>query len=335
VTSRARSRALGVVAGLAALAVLAAASLALGSKPIPLATVADALTHYDRELEDHLIVHTVRIPRTVLGIVVGMALGAAGAIMQGLTRNPLADPGILGLDAGAGLLVVTGIGLLGITAVGGYIWLSFLGTAIAAAAVYTLGALGREGPTPVKLALAGAAVTILISSITSAILLLDRATWDQFRFWGVGALSGRDLDVALVVGPFIAIGLAMALACGRLLNAMTLGDDVARALGQGIGRARGFAAIAVVLLCGASTAAVGPIGFVGLMVPHLARLVTGPDFRWILPYSMLLGPVLLLGSDVLGRIVARPAEVQAGIVTALVGGVVFIALARRRALAEL
>jgi iron complex transport system permease protein len=214
------------------------------------------------------------------------------------------------------------------------VWLAFAGAAVTAVVVYALGSAGREGATPVKLALAGAAVTAFLGSLTAGILLVDVTTLDQFRFWAVGSLAGRDGDVARQVAPFIAVGTVMALASGRLLNVLSLGDDVARSLGQRVGLARVFAATSVVLLCGAATAAAGPITFVGLTIPHIARAICGPDHRWILPYSVVLAPTLLLGSDVIGRLVARPGEIQVGIVTAIVGSPFFVALVRRKRLAE-
>jgi iron complex transport system permease protein len=201
--------------------------------------------------------------------------------------------------------------------------------------VYSLGSLGREGATPVKLALAGAALTAMLGSLTTAILLVDVDTLDQFRFWAVGSLSGRTGTIAANVAPFIGVGLLMAVASGPMLNGLALGDDVARGLGQRIGLSRVVGAVAIVLLCGSATAAAGPIAFVGLAVPHVARVITGPDYRWVIPYSIVLAPVLLLGSDIIGRIVARPGEVQVGIITAVIGAPVFISLVRRRKMAEL
>jgi iron complex transport system permease protein len=297
--------------------------------------VFDALFHYNPALDDHIIVRSLRIPRTITGLLVGAALGLAGTVMQGVARNPLADPGILGVEAGAALFVVIAIHSFGVATLIGYVWFAFVGAAVASVLVYAVGSLGREGATPVKLALAGAAITAFLGSITTAILLFDVATLDQYRFWAVGSLAGRDGRIATQVAPFIAVGAVMALSSGRSLNSLALGDDVARSLGQRIGLARLFSAAAIVLLVGGATAAAGPIAFVGLTVPHVARAITGPDYRWVLPYSMVLAPILLLTADVTGRMVARPAEVQVGIITALIGAPFFIALVRRRKLAEL
>ncbi len=320
---------------LGVLVVVAFASVAYGSKPIPLATVWDAFWHYDGTLNDHLIVRSLRVPRTALGLAIGAALGLSGAVMQGVTRNPLADPGILGIEAGASLAVVLGIYSLDIGSLGGYVWFAFAGAAVASVVVYSLGSLGRGGATPVKLALAGAALASLLGSFTSAILLLDVATLDQFRFWAVGSLAGRDGEIVMQVLPFLGVGAILALGSARALNALALGDDVARSLGQRVQLARLVSAVAVVVLCGAAVAAAGPIGFVGLTIPHVARAICGPDYRWVLPWSMVLGPVLLLGADIIGRVVARPGELQVGIVTAVIGAPFFIALVRRRKLAEL
>jgi iron complex transport system permease protein len=332
---RASLRALGLVGATGLLVLVTFASMAFGSKPMSLGTVWDALFHYNSTLNDHIIVRSLRIPRTIVGLLVGVALGLSGAVMQGVARNPLADPGILGVEAGAALFVVVGIHSFGVASLIGYVWFAFAGAAIASVVVYTVGSLGREGATPVKLALAGAAITTFLGSITTAILLFDVATLDQFRFWAVGSLAGRDGHIASQMAPFIAVGTVMALMSGRLLNGLALGDDVARSLGQRVGFNRLFSACAVVLLVGGATAAAGPIGFVGLTVPHVARAITGPDYRWVLPYSMVLAPVLLLAADVTGRVITRPGEVQVGIITALIGAPFFVALVRRRKLAEL
>lgn len=329
------ARAAGLFASVCLLGLVTLASVAYGSKQIPFGTVIDSFLNFNPELNDHLIVRSLRVPRNIVGLLVGAALGLSGAVMQGVARNPLADPGILGVSAGAALFVVIGIYVFGVASLLGYVWFAFAGALVASLVVYFLGSLGREGATPVKLALAGAAITAFLGSITTAILLIDIATLDQYRFWAVGSLAGRTPEVAAQVAPFILVGGVMALVSGRLLNALSLGDDVARSLGQKVGLARGFSAASVVLLTGAATAAAGPIGFVGLTVPHVARAITGPDYKWILPYSAVLAPVLLLGSDIIGRVIARPGEIQVGIITALVGSPFFVMLVRRRKLAEL
>jgi iron complex transport system permease protein len=328
----------GRVAGLAACAVVAllcvVASLAVGSRSLPLAQVVGALTGSGGS-DAHAIVRDLRLPRTELGLLVGAALGAAGALMQGVTRNALAEPGILGVNAGAAFAVVLAISLLGVSSVSAYTGFALAGAGLSAVLVFALGGSGRGGPLPVRLALAGAVLATLLVSLTSAVLVFDAQTLDEFRFWIVGSIAGRDAGVGLAVLPFIAAGLAIALAAGRRLNALALGDDVARALGQRVGRTRIAASTGFVLLTGGAVAAAGPVAFVGLAVPHVARAIAGPDYRWIVPYSIVLGAILLLGADVLGRVVARPAELEVGIVTALLGAPFFIWLVRRRTLVAL
>lgn len=328
-------RLVGVLIGIGILVVLSFLSVAIGTRSIGLDTTLQALVSYDPQNTDHLVILNYRIPRTVLGLMVGAALGLAGAVMQGVTRNPLADPGILGVNSGAALFVVLAISVFGITSVLGYVWFAFLGAGVAAVVVYSVASLGREGATPIKLALAGAAITAAFGAVTTSFLLFNQSTFDQFRFWQVGALAGRDLTVALQVGPFLLVGAGLALVLGRALNTLSLGEDVATSLGANVLLSRGLAAAAVVLLCGAATAACGPIGFIGLTIPHVARMITGPDYRWILPYSMFLAPILLLSADIVGRVIAPPGEVQVAIVTAVIGAPVFIALVRRRKLADL
>lgn len=318
-----------------ALAMVLVLSITVGARPIALGDIWNALTAFDSTQTNHKIILDLRLPRTLVGLLVGAALGLSGAILQGATRNPLADPGILGINAGATLCVVLGISVFGITQLSGYVWLAFLGAGAAMLVVYLVASLGREGATPVKLALAGAAVTAALTSVTSAILITNVETLDQIRFWQVGALTGRTTDILMQVAPFILAGIVLALLTSRILDGLALGDDVARGLGLKVQRGRAMVGFAAVILAGAATAAAGPIAFVGLTVPHLARAFTGPNYRWILPYSMLLAPILLLGADIIGRVIVPPGELQVGIVTAALGAPFFIALVRRRKLAEL
>ncbi|MFS0718112.1 iron chelate uptake ABC transporter family permease subunit [Arthrobacter sp. 1P04PC] len=328
-SARGRSvRAGWLLAAVAALVLVSAASLAVGARQLSLGTVVAALTGFDPGNGDHAVVQA-RVPRTVLGLLAGGALGLAGAAMQGVARNPLADPGILGVNAGAALAVVAGIHLAGVTSLTGYLWLAFAGASAAAVVVYLIAAAGRGGATPVKLALAGAALSAALFSLMNVILISSQDTLDRFRFWQVGGLAGRDWSVVLAGLPFLVAGAVLVVVAGRALNGLALGDDVARGLGQRVGLTRGVTALGVVLLCGAATALAGPIGFVGLVVPHAVRLLSGPDYRWILPLSLVLGPCLLLLADVAGRVVLLPGEVPAGIMTALVGAPVFVWLVRR------
>lgn len=310
------------------------ASVAVGAKSIPIGDVVAGLLGDDGS-ESAAIVREVRVPRTLVGLAVGVALGLAGALMQALTRNPLADPGILGVEAGAAAAIVAAIALLGLAEAGVYVWFAFAGAAFASIVVYALGSHGRAAATPVRLALAGTAVTAALTAFTNAVILLDQRAFDQYRHWVVGSLAGRDLAILADVGPFLAAGVLIALALARPLNALALGDDSSRALGARVGRTRALGALSITLLCGGATAVAGPIVFVGLVVPHMARAVAGADQRWIVAYSALLAPILLLTADVIGRVVISPAELEVGTVTALIGAPVFIALVRRKRIAQL
>jgi iron complex transport system permease protein len=313
---------------------VALASLAIGTKGIPPGEVLRALWHDDGS-DAAAIVRDVRVPRLLLGLAVGAALGLGGALMQALTRNPLADPGLLGVDAGAAAAIVIAIAALHLTSPAEYVWFALVGAAAASVVVYILGSSGRAGATPVRLALAGTAVAAALSAFTSGVTLLDPLAFDDFRFWSVGALAGRDLDVLAEVAPFIIAGAVLAFGLARPLNALALGEDAGRALGAAVGRTRALGALAVTLLCGGATAAAGPIAFVGLTVPHAARAFAGPDQRRVLPCCAIFAPILVVGSDVVGRVVVRPSELQVGIVTALIGAPVFIALVRRRRIPQL
>jgi iron complex transport system permease protein len=334
-TGRSRTLVAGLALLLALLVLMVLASLAVGARAIPLGEVVNALFDPNATGTNATILRDLRIPRTLLALLVGAAIGLSGAIMQGVTRNPLADPGLLGINSGAALFVVLGISILGLTTLTAYVWLGFAGAAVATVLVYAVASLGREGATPIKLALAGAAITAAFGSITTGVLMIDATTLDAFRFWQVGSLAGRGTDILVSVAPFLVAGIVLALITGRLLDAMALGDDIARGLGQRVMLSRGVAALAWIVLAGGATAAAGPIAFVGLTVPHAARAITGPSYRWILPYSAVLAPILLLGADILGRVLAPPGELQVGIVTAALGAPLFILLVRRRRLAEL
>ncbi|MCW2761885.1 MAG: iron transporter permease [Marmoricola sp.] len=309
---------------------LAGASLSLlvGSRAVSPVDVWSALTSYDASDPMQAVV-SARIPRTVVGLVAGAALGLAGASMQGLTRNPLADPGILGINAGASLGMVLAISVFGVTALSGYIWFALLGAALATVLVHAIASLGRDGATPVKLTVAGAALTAGLSSWISTVLLTDKETMDVFRYWAVGTVGGRTLDTVWPLLPFFAVGALLALSGSRVLNLMALGDDLARGLGSRADLDRIMLGTGIVLLCGAATALAGPIAFVGLVVPHLARIFVGADYSRILPWSMALGAVLVVVADVVGRVVLPPTEVQVGIMTAVVGVPVFLVLVRR------
>ncbi|MFI0417137.1 FecCD family ABC transporter permease [Spongiactinospora sp. 9N601] len=328
------ARSVGLAAGVALLLLVAVLSLVLGARPMPLATVVEALTEPTGSA-DHVVIRELRVPRTLLGIGTGAALGLAGALMQSLTRNPLADPGLLGIGQGAAFGVVIALALLGWTSPAAYVWFAFAGAALSFAAVYALGSAGRTGTSPVRLALAGVAMAAVLTAASSALLRIDTETYDRMRFWMSGSLAGQGGDVVAQLVPFMAAGVLLGVLLAGPLNALALGDDAGRALGMSVGRTRLLAAVAITLLCGSATAAIGPVFFVGLAVPHAVRALAGPDQRWVLPLSALLAPILLLGSDIAGRLIGRPGEVQAGIVCAILGAPFFIALVRRGRLAAL
>ncbi|WLW52608.1 FecCD family ABC transporter permease [Streptomyces sp. YU58] len=315
----------------AVLAVAAAGvlSLAVGTRAVPLSAVADALLHGGGS-PDALVVRSLRLPRTEVGLTAGAALGVAGAALQAITRNPLADPGILGLSQGAAAGVVIAISFGLANGFSGYVWYAFAGAVVAACLVYAVAARGRGGASPVKLALAGTALSAMTAGGTTVVLTSSSATLDQFRFWQVGALSGRDAGTVVRMLPFLLVGAVLVLACARGLDALALGDDTARALGHRVPWVRGAAALGAALLTAAAVAAAGPIAFVGLAVPHLARRLVSGGYRAVLPLSALLGAALLVGADVAGRVVRAPAEVPAGVMTALVGAPVLVVLVRRR-----
>lgn len=328
------SRSTGLVICLAALGFIVLLSISVGAKAIPLSDAWVRLLSPDGSYDSNVI-HTVRLPRTVTGLVVGVALGLAGALMQALTRNPLADPGILGVNAGSFAGVAFAVSVLGIATPAAFVWFAFLGAAGASIVVYLLGSLGRGQATPVRLALAGMAIGASLTAITSAMVIVDPEAFDRIRFWAVGSLAVTDTSVVYGVLPFVVVGVGIALLLAKPLNAIALGEEMGAALGTNINRTRLLTALSVTLLCGAAVAAAGPIGFIGLTVPHIARAIVGPDQRWVLPYTVVLAPILLLGADIIGRVVVRPEELQTGIVTAIVGAPVFIYLVRRRRMAQL
>ncbi|GHF71804.1 iron complex transport system permease protein [Amycolatopsis bartoniae] len=320
-----RSRALGLLAAFVALVVLALLSVAIGARSIPLSTVVHLLSGRDGS-DASFVVWDLRIPRTLIGVAVGASLGVAGAVMQALTRNPLADPGLLGVNAGASAAAALSVTVLGLTDLRAFVWFAFAGAAIAGTVLYVIA--GRGGATPVRLALAGTAVSAALTGVTQGLTLLNQQTLDQMRFWTVGSLSRADGATLVRVLPFLAVGLVLALLLARPLNALALGDDAGKSLGAHLGRTRLLSLLAVTLLAGAATAAVGPLVFVGLAVPHMVRALTGPDQRWVLPYCAVLAPALLLAADIVGRVIARE-EIDVGVVTALLGAPVFIWLVRR------
>ncbi|MFE5672515.1 FecCD family ABC transporter permease [Agromyces sp. NPDC056523] len=329
---RPRARRGIAVLAIAAVALVAvvAVSLALGVRLIDPADVWQALVAPDLTDPDQAVVVQLRVPRTILGIAAGVALGLAGTLIQGVTRNPIADPGLLGVNAGASLAVVLCISLLGVGSPLGYIWFAFAGAAAAAVIVFAIG-----GAQPVRLALVGAALTALLTPLIALVLLRDTEAFNQYRFWAVGSLTGRDLSTVAALWPFLAVGVVLAAGLAHRLNLLALGDDVAAALGQRVGVTRAVSGLALVLLCGTAVALAGPIALVGLVVPHVARRLVGSDYRWMTAAAVLLGPIMLLAADVIGRLVVPNAELEAGVVAAFLGAPVLIAIARSRRVAGL
>jgi len=317
----------------AALLLLCAASVAFGNRIVSLDELLAGLGGDASGFGQAAVIQ--RVPRTVLSVIVGAALALAGVAMQAVTRNPLADPGILGISGGAALAVVSGIAFLGLANPTAQIALAIAGAAVAAVFVYFVGSLGGGGATPLKLALAGAATAAAFASLVSAILLPRVDVMTTFRFWQIGGTGGATWDRIGLLIPFVVVGAIICLVTARGLNSLALGDDVATGLGEHVLRTRLVAWVGAVVLCGAATAVAGPIAFVGLVVPHLCRLLVGTDHRWLLPFSALAGAGLLVAADVLGRVVARPDEIEVGIITAVVGAPFFIWVVRRQKVREL
>ncbi|MDF2723897.1 MAG: iron transporter [Paenibacillus sp.] len=310
------------------LGVCVLASLVLGSRPIRLHELIDGLFHPDVDSYGASVVRK-RISRTVFSLCCGGALGVSGALMQSVTRNPIADPSILGVNTGASLFVVCGIAFLNISSANQYIWLALVGAAITAVFVYGIGSMGRGGATPIKLVLAGAATSAALASLVSAIMIPRSYVMDQFRFWQVGSVGSASWDGIATFAPFLIVGLLGAFVTAPALNALALGDDTATGLGVKTGTLRLFAALAGVLLCGATTALAGPIGFVGLLATHAMRLILGPDLRFVIPMSAISGAIILTVSDVCGRLIGSPGELEVGVVTAFLGAPILILLAMR------
>ncbi len=312
---------------------LVVASVAFGTRTVSLDEVFAGLRGGDASVGQAAV--TARLPRTALALLVGAMLAMSGATMQGVTRNPIADPGILGVSFGASLAVVIGIAMFGMSSAAMFIVVAIIGASVAAVFVYVVGSLGYGGTTPLKLALAGAATAAALSSLVSAILLPRVDIMATFRHWQVGGVGGATWERVGLTVPFLVLGATICLALARGLNTLALGDDVAAGLGERVTRTRLIGWGGAVVLCGAATAVAGPIVFVGLIVPHVCRLLFGPDYRWVLPASAVIGAGLLVGADVVGRVVARPEEIEVGIVTAVIGAPFFVWIVRRQKVREL
>ncbi|MFI2212054.1 FecCD family ABC transporter permease [Streptomyces sp. NPDC020141] len=318
------------VAALAALLVAVLLSLGVGARSIAPSTVLDALWNGGGG-DDARVVLEMRVPRTIIAVLVGAGLAIAGTALQGITRNPIADPGILGISQGASMGVVLAIAFAGVHTLSGYVWFAFAGAALTSVAVYAIASSGRGGATPVKLALGGAAINALLASVTTGVLTTKSSTLDEFRFWQVGSVAGREMEIVHQVWPFLLLGTVLVVSVARGLDALALGEDMAKGLGQNIASVRIVGGVGATVLTGAGVAAAGPIAFVGLAVPHIARTIVGTDHRWVLPLAALIGPVILLTADVIGRVVFPPGEIPAGVTTALIGVPFLVALVRRKA----
>lgn len=328
-----RARSIALLSAFLFMLALSALSVAIGTRVVGWSDIVSALGGRVETIGEAAV--AVRIPRTLLAALGGAALGLSGAIMQGITRNPLADPGILGVNMGASLAVVIGVAWFDMASASAYIWTAIAGAGAAAIFVYTIGSIGRGGPSPLKLSLAGAATSIAFSSLVIAVILPRNDIAGGIRSWQIGGVGGATFDRLSNVLPFLVVGFLVALLSARKLNSLALGDELAAGLGERVAVARAIAALGAVLLCGATTAVCGPIGFVGLVVPHVVRLLAGVDHRWLLPFSALGGACLLLTADVFGRIIARPAEIDVGIITALIGAPFFIWIVRRQKVRDL
>ncbi|HEY8378084.1 MAG TPA: iron ABC transporter permease [Nannocystis sp.] len=329
----ARVRVPWLLALLALLALAMLASVAFGSRDVGWADVWAGIGGATDTIERAAVAK--RVPRTLLAVLVGAALAVSGAVMQGVTRNPLADPGILGVNMGASLAVVVAVAYFGLVSPTGYVWVAMAGAGATAVFVYTVGSLGRGGATPLKLALAGAATSAAFASLVTAVVLPRNDIAGGFRLWQIGGVGGGSYERIRHILPFLAVGFAVSLLSARALNSLALGDELAAGLGERVAVVRAVAAFGAVVLCGTATAAAGPIGFVGLVVPHAVRLLSGVDHRWLLPFSALGGAALLTAADVVGRVITRPEDVEVGVITALIGAPFFIHIVRRHKVREL
>ncbi|MGG4264105.1 FecCD family ABC transporter permease [Peribacillus simplex] len=288
----------------------------------------DAFTHFNGTNE-HIVIQSVRLPRALIASAIGASLAISGVLMQTLTKNPLASPDIFGVNAGAGLAVVTGVTVFGISNLQVFTWLSFIGASIAAISIYMIGSMGRGGLTPMKLTLAGAAMTAMVSSLTQGLLVSNEALLEQVLFWLAGSVSGRSLDNLIAVLPYLIVGWGLALIVSGKMNVLSMGEDVAKGLGLNIVFLKLVLGLAVILLAGGSVAVAGPIGFIGVVVPHLTRSIVGIDHRWLIPFSGLFGAVLLIAADIISRYILMPREVPVGVMTAIIGAPFFIYIARK------
>ena len=322
-----RIRTTGLILGIIVLIVAMVASVILGVTEVTIQSALDAYLNFDNS-NQHIIIRTVRLPRALIAAAVGASLAIAGALMQALTRNPLASPAIFGVNAGAGFFIVIAVSFFSVS-ITELTWFAFLGAGINSLAVYILGSSGREGLTPLKLTLSGAALTALFSSLTQGLLVVNEKTLDEVLFWLTGSVAGRELEVLQIIFPYLLIGWLGSFVMAKALDTLTMGEDIAKGLGQRILIVKILVALIVILLAGGSVAIAGPIGFIGIIIPHIARSLVGRDFRWLIPYCALLGAILLVLADISARFIIMPQEIPVGVMTAFIGTPFFVYIARR------
>jgi iron complex transport system permease protein len=322
------ARWIGLIITILLLIILMCVSIVYGYTDTSWKIAFETFTHYNGSTE-HIVIQSIRLPRALIAAGVGGSLAIAGVLMQTLTKNPLASPGIFGINAGAGFAVVIAVSLFSIVSLQAFTWLSFLGAAVAAISVYFIGSIGREGLTPMKLTLAGAAMSAMFSSFTQGLLVLDEAALEQVLFWLAGSVQGRKLESLLEVLPYLGVGWLGSLLLANKMNVLAMGDDVAKGLGLNTGLIKLGVGVVVVLLAGGAVAISGPIGFIGIVIPHITRSIVGIDHRWVIPFSGLLGAMLLLAADITARYLLMPQEVPVGVMTAIIGTPFFIYIARR------
>ncbi|WP_372660468.1 FecCD family ABC transporter permease [Cohnella sp.] len=318
----------GLALFLLLLAVSIICSISFGITDIPLAKVLESFTHYTAS-QDQLIIRTTRVPRALIAAAVGASLAVAGVLMQVITRNPIASPSTFGINSGAAFFVVLASGLLGISGLQSLTWTALIGAAFSGTIVFVLGSLGKDGMTPVKITLAGATIASFFFSLTQGFMLSDGKMFDQVLVWMVGSVAGRETDMLFNVLPYMTAGLIIALLLSRDMNVLSMGDDVAKSLGQSTVRIKGLASLAIILLAGSSVAVAGPIAFVGIIVPHIVRYIVGTDYRFIIPYSAVIGGLLLVTADLGSRYIAMPIEIPVGVTTAILGVPFFVYIARK------
>lgn len=323
-----KSKVVGIIIGILLLILFNFFSIILGYTDIKFQTMIDAFTNFNGSNE-HIIIQDVRLPRALIATAVGASLGVAGALLQALTRNPLASPDILGFNAGASFSIVVALMLFSVTSLQATTWIAFFGATIAGLLVYFLGSIGRDGMTPIKMTLAGAAIAALFGSLTQGLLVMDESALEQVLFWMSGSVQGRKLEILLAVLPYLVLGLIIAISISNKINILTMGEDVAKGLGQRTLFVKLITGLSVILLAGGSVAIAGPIGFIGIVVPHVVRSFAGNDYRWIIPYCGVAGGLFLLMADIGARYVLMPEEVPVGIMTALIGTPFFIYIARK------